>query len=288
MHEPMDAATLPAIIEMVEHLSTHDPERELFGAREHAYHLRAPLSAKRLRALETKTGVELPDDYRAFLQHAGDGGAGPHHGLLPLDVPCQRAFLAGEFAFTEAAPDEPEGDAQGSGTVVLADMGCGYCSLLVVRGPARGQVWADLRGGGGGLVPTHASFKDWYAEWLQATSEGLELEPPLPHERCGLPNAIEAWLARWAQREAPKRKRTKFTAADRRAALGTIGDGAIAFRSSTTDRFFDEDDPIRMCVRCHRMASELVAEGALEWRMFTPGGPCRAEREAGGGQRGRR
>jgi hypothetical protein len=34
---------------------------------------------------EKHHNITLPDDYRRFILQAGNGGAGPHYGLLPLE-----------------------------------------------------------------------------------------------------------------------------------------------------------------------------------------------------------
>ncbi len=46
--------------------------------------LNAPLSDSELINFERKNGIRLPEDYRQFLKLVGDGGAGPHKGILPL------------------------------------------------------------------------------------------------------------------------------------------------------------------------------------------------------------
>lgn len=54
-----------------------------FGAEAHQFAMHAPITEHDLTAFESKHGVRLPEDYRAFLLAVGNGGAGPYYGLLP-------------------------------------------------------------------------------------------------------------------------------------------------------------------------------------------------------------
>src|SRR5258708_39519318 len=56
-----------------------------FGSESHGFRLNSPLHEAELQAFETKHRIRLPDDYRTFLKHAGNGGAGPYYGIFPLD-----------------------------------------------------------------------------------------------------------------------------------------------------------------------------------------------------------
>ena len=56
-----------------------------FGSQAHAFRLNPPIAEAEVHRFEHRHGISLPDDYRAFLIQAGNGGAGPYYGLLPLD-----------------------------------------------------------------------------------------------------------------------------------------------------------------------------------------------------------
>ena len=56
-----------------------------FGSDHHHFRLNRPLSEAKVRAFERRHHVRLPEDYRQFLLQAGNGGAGPYCGLLPLE-----------------------------------------------------------------------------------------------------------------------------------------------------------------------------------------------------------
>ncbi|WP_446220058.1 SMI1/KNR4 family protein [Micromonospora sp. IBHARD004] len=69
--------------------------------------------------------------------------------------------------------------AQTAGAVHLSDNGCGFYTLLVVSGTERGNVWFDRRATSDVIVPlrnrggTHATFTDFYLDWLDAAEQAL-------------------------------------------------------------------------------------------------------------------
>jgi hypothetical protein len=56
-----------------------------FGSDSHGFRLNPPLPEADLCAFETSHRIRLPDAYRTFLLHAGNGGACQYYGLFPLD-----------------------------------------------------------------------------------------------------------------------------------------------------------------------------------------------------------
>lgn len=148
-----------------------DPLRWRFGARTHRYRLHPPLDAADLAAFEAARGLTLPADYASFLTSVGDGGAGPHYGLLPLAQSPGPGDVRRPFPLTHGFT--PARDEDGDiplhyldGYLLLSDIGCGYSAVLVVTGPAAGTVWNELLAGGGGFRPTGHTFASWYRAWL--------------------------------------------------------------------------------------------------------------------------
>jgi hypothetical protein len=81
-------------------------------------------------------------------------------------------FLATPFPHTRAVgPDsldaEYDEDELVTGSMILADMGCGAFARLVVTGAAGGQVWFDYLGINSTLEPG-PDFHDWYLAWLRS------------------------------------------------------------------------------------------------------------------------
>ena len=168
-------------------------EPAMFGASAHRFQLGPPLASNVVAAFEREHGVFLPEDYRAFITTVGHGGpgrwggAGPYYGLHPLQdwatslwgMPTPNT-LAAPFPAEpgrryqdwplEVAPgddDEPY-----TGTLALSDQGCGYLSILVVSGPARGRIADTSDSPAGPNFTSDADFLDWYERWLDAVLAG--------------------------------------------------------------------------------------------------------------------
>ena len=56
----------------------------VFGADGHHFVLNPPLPEAEVIAFEQYHRVTLPSDYRYFITHVGNGGAGPFYGIFPL------------------------------------------------------------------------------------------------------------------------------------------------------------------------------------------------------------
>ncbi len=78
---------LQRIREKLDYQTAIDTEFSSFGAYMHQYRLGRTLSEDELIEYESFFGVQLPDDYRAFLMHIGNGGAGPGYGLERFGTP---------------------------------------------------------------------------------------------------------------------------------------------------------------------------------------------------------
>ncbi len=159
-----------------------DRDRQVFGAGTHDYELALPLTDTELAALEAQFG-ELPEEYRAFVCQLGAHGAGPYYGLTSPEVPDvpfadeppdpSRAFRCDDYAEHGTAPGLLDG------TLALAEQGCGGRSVLVIRGPRRGEVWSDWTRERGAVGPEAASFFGWYEAWLdRAMLEWVEGAAP--------------------------------------------------------------------------------------------------------------
>jgi hypothetical protein len=257
-------------------LQEDDAARRLFGARSHDYRLAPPLGEARVEEIERRAGVILPADYREFVATIGAAGAGPYHGLLPLDSRAQASAFAGDFA---GQPDTPfgaadddagidgtgEADDDVAGTLALAHLGCGYFSVLVVSGPARGSVWVDLRAAKAGLFPTHASFTDWYLDWLDHAVRGDVVLVDQVRGACSMPAALSSYFRGIEEREGQL---------DVPEAISRLDSGAIAISADTSNRYFDAGDPVDLCPWCVGLAENL----GLEPDQIAPGQPPRAAR----------
>lgn len=269
----------------IAHVGTHDPELDHFGAHSHRYELAATLSEPRAAAIEARIGAQLPVDYRAFLTRVAAAGAGPYHGLLPLDAPSQLDSLEGSFphlrafqpdveAMSEQERKAFESDAAVAGTIALAHMGCQYFSLLIVKGPRAGSVWADIRSAGLGLVPVHDSFTDWYGAWLHAVIHDEPFSIPVPRGRCAPQNALTSYFTSWKESHGLEGELTQEQA---REAVSGIGKGGIETRAEAS-RYFDAEDPVDVCRICDQMFRYFAERCGMRREQILPGIPPKAAR----------
>jgi hypothetical protein len=161
-------------------LHNADLQFRIGGSDHHRYRLNPCLPEEEINAFERQHGVRLPEEYRAFLLHAGDGGAGPGYGLFPLQetvISDGEGYLACPFPCTEwwngmtppnwwdlpnaheltSADTQPVdryfGAERVEGSLRLAHDGCGYYKHLIISGSERGYLWEDGRAGDGGIRP---------------------------------------------------------------------------------------------------------------------------------------
>ncbi len=160
-----------------------------FGSDHHRFRLNPPLGEAALQAFEREHGIRLPEDYRAFLRLAGNGGAGPYYGLLPLEkwndavLDDRPGYLARP---SPLRPDMPAGIAWEQalncyweelfqGALALVHQGCSYYALLVVTGAYRGRVvYVNLDCGGTPYFVHHPDFLSWYERWLDELAWGYD------------------------------------------------------------------------------------------------------------------
>lgn len=167
-------------------LRAGDTALSRFGAERHRYELGPTLSEPEVAAFEVEHHIELPESYRSFVLDVGDGGAGPYYGLFSLDdrrLPeyekverRQPDQLSTDFPHTtewnavELGEHEYGHERWSTGSLIVAEFGCGGFFRLVVSGPARGQIWFDDRASDAGLKPV-GEFSRWYEEWLAGAGE---------------------------------------------------------------------------------------------------------------------
>ncbi len=77
---------MDGILAKLSSLRQLDTRFEIFGAGAHEYQFNPPLLEIEIASIESKYGLRLPDEYRAFLLKIGNGGAGPFYGIFPLGM----------------------------------------------------------------------------------------------------------------------------------------------------------------------------------------------------------
>jgi hypothetical protein len=149
------------------------------------FRLNPPLTAQAISEFETRHDIQLPDGYRRFLITLGNGGAGPYHGILPLEK--WDRVLPGDLPGALSRPSPlrpgvngiPLEDALGcraeelfQGAITLDEQGDSYYGLLIVTGPYRGSiVYVDADA----CCPINFAASDflaWYETWLDMVRAG--------------------------------------------------------------------------------------------------------------------
>jgi hypothetical protein len=109
-----DPARFPAYLDAIRSKLTQLHERDLdhalFGSNTHGYAFGPCLGEAQICAVEEDVGIRFPESYRHFLQHVGNGGAGPGYGLLALGDSMRdrlRERLAQPFPAVFVAPVPP-------------------------------------------------------------------------------------------------------------------------------------------------------------------------------------
>jgi hypothetical protein len=173
------------------------------------------LTEDEIRRFEGQHGVSLPEGYRSFLLHVGNGGPGPGYGMAALGevyamhaerarIWTQLPYVREPFPFTKPwVWDNDEVSEEGTdehlchGSIYVGHDGCAMYWHLIVTGQERGNMWLIS---GEGMVPAtpNREFAQWYEDWL----DGPDFQPPAatPPESPGWRSrAVAALLApiRW-------------------------------------------------------------------------------------------
>ena len=159
-----------------------------------------PEAEAALNRLESRTGLRLPEDYRAFMAAIGRLPAlFPHYGMVPPGLPAGAGFkapapadLVKPFPFVDVwlweddpgPPPPPPGwpadvpvtrEMVDHGVLPLGTDGCGMVPMLIVTGTGRGMVWlfTDVGIGpdtmrGDDASPQSFFFLDWLGSRIEA------------------------------------------------------------------------------------------------------------------------
>lgn len=93
---------LNEVIDKVDLLRRLDKNLDIFGSSTHNYILNPTLTEKQLKEYEKKYTLDIPFEYREFLNKIGNGGCGGFYGLLSLeDNEDIKVHPEKEFKFTD-------------------------------------------------------------------------------------------------------------------------------------------------------------------------------------------
>ena len=186
------------IKEKLEEAKRVDVYLEEAGADSHEYKLGPTLSEEEVKAFEDKYSIELPDCYRAFLLHIGNGGrgyydsgAGPALGIYPLalleevtDTPeaslknpvtlwpgmtqAEWEEFAPNLASDEDTPDEiydKELSRAFGGLFSIGAVRPVHNNAIALNGEYKGRV-INVYEFGLPFYYSQENFLDWYEAWL--------------------------------------------------------------------------------------------------------------------------
>ena len=175
-----------------------DTELNQFGADEHLYEFNPPLSAHEVRQFEQQKGIQLPEDFFAFITTLGNGGPGayggpgPFYGVYELGelgymvgtentmaLPClittqltHEQWLE-STAFDEGYSIMEKGTAYYqqyyrlfSGLLPIGTQGDSFQTMLILNGDAYGRVVSIDQDLQMPILAPQKNFLDWYEHWL--------------------------------------------------------------------------------------------------------------------------
>lgn len=184
-----------------------DKDCLVFGASIHKYEMHPPATICQVEAFETTYEVQLPDCYRAFVLHVGNGGtsyqnsgAGPYYGIYTLGHHLNalvyedpRIFLKNnccmhpdmtntqwkeltkildEDGLSDEVYYEEFAKIYG-GILPLGSQGCTYLHGLVLNGPYKGKVAnLEMSADQKPFFAPDTNFLDWYERWLDEIISG--------------------------------------------------------------------------------------------------------------------
>lgn len=181
-----------------------DKNFSIFGSEHHKYRFDSPISENEIIRFEKTHGFTLPKDYREFILEFGNGGSGPHYGLLSLEkgildlpqnskqsdiIKLSKPFrfktiwnidnIKGTLDFKE---EEYDNSKWADGMLRICHIGCGAFANIVVTGKEKGNIWIDDRVSEGGIYPVNNhnnkekkyNFTEWYLNWLDESITELK------------------------------------------------------------------------------------------------------------------
>ena len=191
-----------------------DKDLKVFGAASHQYTLGETVSTDEILSFENEYNVVLPEDYKAFLLHIGNGGisyansaAGPGYGIYPLGKNVNeliyendKQYLKEDCKLYPEMTDEFWADLNKnieedddiatedfevelgkifSGLLPVGTQGCTYYYALVLNGEFKGRIVNVDSERQKPYFAFESSFLDWYERWLdQVIPESIMATEP--------------------------------------------------------------------------------------------------------------
>ncbi|WP_278465246.1 HEAT repeat domain-containing protein [Gimesia maris] len=186
---PAHREQIERILEKLKRVRQQFPDD--LGAETHRYQLNPPIKEQALLDFEAEHQIRLPEEFRAFLLYAGNGGAGPYYGIYPLEKwndfsdwigdelspdylsrPCPLYF---RMERTDDWADQFDTKTPFQGTLSIGSQGCSYEMVLIVTGACRGRVVYADADGQTPFVTYEPDFLTWYERWLDELLGGYKI-----------------------------------------------------------------------------------------------------------------
>ncbi|MBO0321188.1 SMI1/KNR4 family protein [Muricauda sp. CAU 1633] len=186
---------------------TIDKDCLVFGASAHKYAMHSPATISQVESFEATYGIQLPECYRAFKLHVGNGGtsyqnsgAGPYYGIYTLGDHLDtlvyedpKIFLKNNCCLYPKMKDaqwkkltkilDEDGLSDEvyyeeftkiyGGILPLGTQGCTYVHGLLLNGPHKGKVVnLEMSADQKPFFAPDTTFLDWYERWLDEIISG--------------------------------------------------------------------------------------------------------------------
>ncbi len=168
-----------ALPEKLEKFARLDDAELVFGARTrgggHQYRRLPVVTEKELNDFENRNGLEIPVEYKTYLQTFGAGGGGPYYGIYdfreyvyPNTYPDPNPFTEEVYYDDAEGDDDPIWD--NPGIAYIGEQGCGTVFGIELSGNSPGLIWTDWAE----ALSPEGTFLEFYRKWLNKVENGLE------------------------------------------------------------------------------------------------------------------
>jgi len=155
-----------------------DDQCLVFGANTrgigHFYEVFPLVTDLEIEAFEQEHQLELPLQYKTYLQTFGAGGAGPNYGIVDFRQHVSPGNYSETFPYTEEVwyddmdDDQPIWDYPG--LAYLGTAGCGTEYMIEFRGSNPGRLWVNWQE----ACTNAGSMIEYYQMWIDKVEPGLE------------------------------------------------------------------------------------------------------------------
>lgn len=190
------------ISKKLKELKAIDKKLNIFGAKCHKYKLSRTIRLDKLKKIEEKYGVYLPDEYVAFITFLGNGVVGPNYGIssienllqpiydeiedgIFIDITKPSYFSSKEKLkdfreINKKIEDDDERDNHSykilNGTIRISLGGCSISYYMIINGFNTGKILVVNEdciecGFYDSNYDRLIGFLDWYEEWLDTSIE---------------------------------------------------------------------------------------------------------------------